>query len=134
LPGEPILEEATEPLLVRESHLEALRSFLASREVDVVEVDLAQTRDEVDVFATLKAELEFPTWCGAGWDSFADAFEEIRASWTFPLALIVHGSEKLLAARMHLALHTILGFDFARESFSRVGEQLLPIYVVGDSA
>lgn len=124
LPDSTILEKRGEPHLVRESEGARLRAFLSSAGASLVEVDLGHAQNIVDVFEALKEVLEFPAWCGSGWDSVQDALSELREAWSFPLSIVVVGLPTLLVAQPHLALNTVLGLSGLSEAFSRAGDQL----------
>jgi hypothetical protein len=76
----------------------------------------------------LKSVLPFPDWCGSGWDSIDDAFQELRALWPFPLVIAVQGLDALLARRPRVGLQTVIRFDDLSGSLSRVGAQLVVLY------
>ena len=129
LPGPPIREEQGEPYLVRESERGRLLEHLSAAGAGVVEVDLGDADNAVDVLGALKEVLEFPSWCGSGWDSIFDAFSELREAWSFPLAIVVLGLPKLLVKQPHLALNTVLGLSRFCEEFSIAGDQLVVFYL-----
>ncbi|NYI41874.1 barstar family protein [Demequina lutea] len=129
MPGSPTLEEKSEPYLVRASESGHLRQFLSSAGASVVDVDLGDSTSLVDVVGVLREGLEFPSWCGSGWDAVHDAFPELRAAWPLPLAIVVAGLPKLMAAKPHLALNTVLGLSRLCEEFSIAGDQVLVFYV-----
>jgi len=129
LPGSPTLEERSEPYLVRASEGARLRGYLASAGARVVDVNIGESQNLVDVIGSLKEVLQFPSWCGSGWDSVSDAFSELRAAWPLPLAIVVVGLPRLMAERRHLALNTVLGLSRLCEEFSIAGDQVLVFYV-----
>lgn len=129
LPASPILDERSEPYLVRVSEGASLRQFLASAGASVVDLDIGDSRNLVDVLGSIKEVLQFPSWCGSGWDSVHDAFSELRAAWPLPLAIVVEGLPRLMAERRHLALNTVLGLSRLCEEFSIAGDQVLVFYM-----
>ncbi|WP_291377442.1 hypothetical protein [Demequina sp.] len=129
LPGPPILEERAEPWLVHSSQVSNLHKYLVSVGASVVEVRIGNARSVVDVVGALKEVLEFPRWCGSGWDSIDDAFEELRAAWPLPLGIVVRGLPELLAGWPHLALETVLGLSRLSKGFGVEGDQVLVFYV-----
>jgi len=129
LPGSPTLEERSEPYLVRVNEGASLRRYLASSGASVVEVDIGGAGSVVDVIAALKAVLPFPSWCGSGWDSLDDAFPELRAAWTLPLAIVVVGLPRVIAEKPHVGLNTVLGLSRLCEAFSIAGDQVVVFYL-----
>jgi hypothetical protein len=129
LPGSPTPEERSEPYFVRATEAANLRRYLTSAGASVFEIDIGDSRNLVDVFVSLKDVLQFPSWCGSGWDSVHDAFSELRAVWPLPLAIVVVGLPRLMAERRHLALNTVLGLSGLCEEFSIAGDQVLVFYV-----
>lgn len=128
-PPAPLLVDAAEPYLVPESRLDELRSYLASAAAKVVDAQIGDAGDVAAVIGALKAVLPFPGWCGSNWDSIEDAFAELREGWSFPLVIVVHGLEPLLARKPHLALEVVIRMSGLSQAFSSAGEQLMVCYV-----
>jgi hypothetical protein len=128
-PPAPLLVDAAEPYLVPESRLDELGSYLASAAAKVVDVEIGSADDVAAVIGALKAVLPFPDWCGSNWDSIEDAFEELREGWSFPLVLLIHGLEPLIARKPHLALEVVLRMSGLSQAFSVAGDQLMACYV-----
>ena len=106
-----------------------LISILGASLVPAIAVDIASSQSVAQVIDQLKAVLPFPRWCGSGWDSIDDAFEDLRESWTFPVVLVVHGWEEMFEVAAHDALAVTLGLSRLREAFSRVGQQFEVLYL-----
>lgn len=128
-PPAPLLVAAAEPYLVPESRLDELGSYLASVAAKVVDVEIGGAGDVAAVIGALKAVLPFPDWCGSNWDSIEDAFDELREGWSFPLVIVIHGLEPLLARKPHLALEVVIRMSGLSQAFSSAGEQLMVCYV-----
>lgn len=128
-PPAPLLVDAAEPYLVLESRLDELGSYLASAGAKVADVEIGDAGDVAMVIGALKAVLPFPDWCGSNWDSLEDAFEELRERWSFPLVIVVHGLEPLIARKPHLALEVVIRMSALSQAFSSAGEQLMVCYV-----
>lgn len=116
------------PCLVEYAALDVLRSSLVAEAATVVEFDLSSATSSMDVIEALRRVLPFPDWCGSGWDSMDDAFEELRAAWPFPLVVIAHGLPDLLASRTHLALEVVLEFERLERAFSLGQQQYVQLY------
>ncbi len=128
-PPTPLLVDAAEPYLVLESRLDELGSYLASAAATVADVEIGDAGDVAMVISALKAVLPFPDWCGSNWDSLEDAFEELREGWSFPLVIVIHGLEPLIARKPHLALEVVIRMSALSHAFSAAGDQLMVTYV-----
>jgi len=93
-----------------------------------VEIQLGDATTSVDVIEKLKAVLEIPEWCGSGWDSIEDAFEELRVLWQLPLMLLVHGADALTRFRPQLTLETVLRLAELSRPFPVAGDQFVVAY------
>lgn len=128
LPVPPILVSRADPYLVAQSQVQALEAYFESRDAAVVSVEVSSAHDEPSVVGALKSVLPFPDWCGSGWDSMEDAYEELRQAWTFPLVLLVHGTPALVSAHPQVALQTVVRLSDFTRAFSSSGEQLVVVY------
>jgi len=128
VPRETLLTSPAEPYLADQSSIPGLRAMAESRGASWCEVDVRGVRNSADFIDRLKAELPFPGWCGSGWDSVDDAFEEIRAEWPFPLFLRIVEMRWLLTEHPHAGMQTAIRLDELSRSFSRTGHQLTVIY------
>lgn len=124
-----LAEGPAEPYLVVEERLTELRRLSMAADATWTTVDVANASDVGAVIDTLKLVLPFPDWCGSSWDSIADAFEEIRQSWSFPLIIAVGGLNSMLESRPHLALETVLRLSELGQAVSSTGDQLTVFYV-----
>lgn len=124
-PSPPVVHARSSPILVARGQLEALRRYAEDAEVRYVEADVSGVVDTVDLIGVIRSVLPFPAWCGSGWDSIDDAFDELRAAWTFPLLLVLTGYDELLARHQHLALEASLRLHELSEAFSRVEAQFM---------
>lgn len=127
VPSPPLVSRA-EPYVIPASQTGALEVYFRAQGVKVQLADVSTARSESDVILSLKSILPFPDWCGSGWDSMEDAFEELRQAWAFPLVVLMTGLPTLMTAEPHLALQTVVRLaDFTR-AFSVSGDQLLVVY------
>lgn len=124
-PAPPLVEARSEPYLVRSDTVANLLAYASSRDARTAEVDVAGAGATGQVIDALKRSLPFPDWCGSGWDSVEDAFEELRATWGCPLLLVVRGVDHLLGSRPQLALATVVRLAELARSFSVAGDQLI---------
>jgi hypothetical protein len=115
-------------LLVENDDVEGLRQYLRDHGVVCVEIDVNEAASTLDVIGALKNVLLFPSWCGSSWDSIDDAFDDIRAGWSFPLAVVVHGLRSLFERDPHLALEVALRLHELANAFSAAGEQFLAVF------
>ncbi len=97
----------------------------------MVEFNVHQCRTNGDVIGEMRNVLQFPDWCGSGWDCVEDAFEDLRQVWRFPLMLLIFGLQPLVSTQPHLGLQTVIRLSALQSAFSVSGDQLLPIYVWG---
>jgi hypothetical protein len=95
-PEPPLVEARTVPLLVTTSRLDQLREFAEEHGAEYVEADSSQADEAWQVMHALKEVLPFPSWCGSGWDSIDDAYQELRDSWPFPLVLVLRHFDRVL--------------------------------------
>ena len=119
------------PLLVGRGSLAVARGELRDGGVAVIEVDLSGAESTWDVTMRLKSVLPFPDWCGASWDSFDDAFEELRQEVELPAALIVDGLDGLLEHSRQVALETVVRLAELGTAFSIAGDQFVVLYLDG---
>jgi hypothetical protein len=127
----PIRDRA-EPYLIESAVILQLRDAASAHSADVRVVQIEDAASAADVVDALKAALPFPDWCGSGWDSVEDAFEDIRQLWRFPLIVVVDGLQPLSSTRQHLALQTVIRLGELSRAFSIAGDQLAVLYS-GDS-
>lgn len=124
-PLPPVVLARSSPMLVASGQLEALRRYAEDAGLRYVEADVSGAADTVGLIGAIRSVLPFPEWCGSGWDSIDDAFDELRTAWTFPLLLVLTGYDELLTRRQHLALEASLRLHELSDAFSRVEEQLM---------
>lgn len=125
LPPAPLLVGQAEPYLVLQSRLDEFRRYVAAVGASPVDVLIGEANGAAEVIDALKAVLPFPGWCGSGWDSIDDAFEEIRRGWGFPLVVVVHGLESLITRRPHLGFNVVIRMSELSHAFSVAGDQLM---------
>jgi hypothetical protein len=106
-----------------------LRSALLAGKMTIDEVDIGAAASTFEFFTALRGVLRFPDWCGSGWDSFWDAFEDITALNTFPRALLVSGLQTLWNNNASLALEIVIEMANADRSFELAGAQFAIVYV-----
>lgn len=128
LPAAPFFKDPTQPLLIRTSALDQLRTFARAEGMTMREVDIASAGSAMDVTAGLKAVLPVPAWCGSSWDSLDDAFEEIRSGLKFPEILVVSGGSTCWSRDQHLFLQTVLMLAHLSQAFSSAGDQFAVVY------
>jgi len=119
------------PLLVRRESLAVARRVLHDAGVEMIELDLSGAESTWDVTMRLKSLLPFPDWCGASWDSFDDAFEELRQELALPAALVVDGLDDLLERSRQVALETVVRLAELGTAFSVAGDQFAVLYLDG---
>jgi hypothetical protein len=115
----------TPPLLVEFNQLDEFAAYFEDAGANRVDVAVANAVDSFSVIEALKTVLPFPEWCGSSWDSIEDAFEELRAAWSFPSLMVLRGFDRLLASHAHLALETTIRLHDLEQAFSVAGEQLI---------
>ena len=115
----------TPPLLVEANQLDDFAAYFEKAGANRVDVVVANAVDSFGVIEALKAVLPLPEWCGSSWDSIEDAFEELRAAWSFPLLMVLCSFDRLLADHTHLALETTIRLHDLEHAFSVAGEQLI---------
>lgn len=118
----------SQPYLLDTDRTAALAEYAAANGAAQFTVNLTEAQSSVEIIERLKAVLPFPDWCGSGWDSIEDAFEELRTAWDFPLVLLVRGADELMALRPQLALETIVRLADLSHAFSVAGDQLIVAY------
>lgn len=128
LPGPPFFAGSSEPHLLGTASADDFLRYVAANGAHSVVVDLTNVASTADVIAAFRAHLEFPDWCGSGWDSVEDAFEELRAAWAFPLAVLVQGAGRVAVDRPQLALETVVRLAALVHAFSVAGDQLIVAY------
>lgn len=128
VPSALLTRSAGEPYLTVSSALDEWSAFARVEAVTLRRVDLAAAGSVFEVIETLKAVLPFPRWCGSGWDSVDDAFEEILGDWRFPMILVVSGGPTCWARDPHLLLQTVLRLSELSHAFSVAGEQFVVVY------
>lgn len=121
----PLVHSTASPVLVEASRVEELAAHVVTGGASRVDVQIAQANSSFDVIEALKAVLVFPDWCGSGWDSIEDAFEELRSAWSFPLLMVVRGYDRLLDTHQHVALETAIRLHALEQAFSVGGDQLI---------
>ena len=131
LPGPPFLAARSEPFVLGTWAAGDLVAHLASHGASCVVLDVRWATTSADVIDALKVELPFPDWCASGWDSVHDAFDELSSAWTFPLAVLVRGADRLAAEDPQLALSTVVRLDELSRAFSRGGNQLIVVHEWG---
>lgn len=128
LPQPPLLVSGADPYVVVTAQANELERYFLARNANFLQTDVAAADRESAVVTALKSVLSFPDWCGSGWDSMEDAFEELRQAWAFPLVLLMTGLPTLMATNPQLALQTVVRMsDFIR-AFSASGDQLIVVY------
>lgn len=127
-PSPPVVHARSSPMLVARGQLEALRRYTQDAAVRYVEADVSGAVDTVALIGAIRSVLPFPEWCGSGWDSIDDAFDELRDAWTFPLLLVLTGYDELLSRHQHLALETSLRLHELSDAFSSVEEQFMVVF------
>jgi len=115
----------TPPLLVESDQLDDFAAYFEQAGANRVDIALVNAVDSFGVIESLKAALPFPAWCGSSWDSIEDAFEELRATWSFPSLMVLRSFDRLLADHAHLALETTIRLHDLEQAFSAAGEQLI---------
>lgn len=128
LPGPPFLAARSEPYLLGTWTAEDFAAYVSAQGAGCVVVDVAHATSSGEVTDALKANLEFPDWCASGWDSVHDAFEELRAAWPFPLALLVRGADRLAVRNPQLALSTVVRLEELSQAFGRAKVQVIVAY------
>lgn len=128
LPREKFLTGPAEPYLADESAIAELREMAESQGANWRHIDVRGVRNSGDVIDRLKTVLPFPGWCGSGWDSIDDAFDELREMWPFPLFVQISEMQWLLAENPHAGMQTAIRLDELSRSFSRAGDQLTVVY------
>lgn len=130
LPGVPPLLSASAPLMIRPVSADAVRSELSSAGARLSELSLGSVTTTVELFEQVRKILVLPEWCGSGWDSVDDAFEEIRAASSFPCVVLVQGLQELFARDPHLALEIVVRLSELEGAFAASGDQFAVIYQV----
>lgn len=109
-----------------------LQAFAEKSRAQYVEVDVSSATDTITLIGAIRGILPFPSWCGSGWDSIDDAFNELRSTWPFPIFLVLRGYSELLASNQQLALEAMLRLCQLEGSFSKAEAQLIVAFA-GDS-
>ncbi len=117
-----------EPYLVAEGRVREFRDHVVGVGATWREVDIGNAASVGAVVDGLKGVLPFPDWCGSGWDSIEDAFEELRQGWRFPVVVAVRGLRLMLATRPHLGLEVAIRLSELSRAFSVSGDQFIVIY------
>ena len=130
LPGVPPLLTRTPPLLFEADRELDIRTELESAGARLSTIDLGVVTTDFDFFAQLRTVLVFPDWCGSGWDPIEDAFEEIRASSSFPCFVVAHGLQHLLRRELHLGLEIVIRLSELQAAFALAGDQFVVVYQV----
>ena len=134
LPEAPLLLTASAPRLFERDRASDLRDELLSQGVRAAAIDLSTVATRSEFFDQLRTVLVFPDWCGSGWDSLDDAFEEIRLESSFPCFVLIYGLQDMLPRDLHLALEVVIRLSELEGAFSVAGEQFVVAYEVGPSA
>lgn len=129
LPQRLLAGGPAEPYLVQSERLSDLRGFAIDHGATWVDLAMAGVLDSGGAIRELKTVLPFPEWCASSWDSVADAFEEIRGSWTFPLVIAVHGLRHALETHSHVGLEVVIRLSELARAMSVEGDQLIVFYV-----
>jgi hypothetical protein len=128
IPPPPLLRAKSVPYLVDDGMVPHARRYFQDAGAHWFDIDIAAATTVSDVIDAIRSVLPFPSWAASGWDSVEDAFEEIRAGWTFPLVLACHGLPALLHGNPHLALETNIRLDGLQNAFSIVKDQFVVLY------
>jgi len=128
VPAAPFFKDRTQPLLIQTSALDRLRTFARAEGMTMRNVDIASAGSAMDVIVGLKAVLPVPAWCGSSWDSFDDAFEEIRSGLKFPEILVLWGGLTCWSRNQHVFLQTVLMLATLSDAFSSAGDQFTVVY------
>ena len=97
LPGPPLLAARSEPFVLGTWASDDFAAYASSHGAACVVVDVASAKSTTDVIEAFQGQLQFPDWCGSGWDSVHDALDELCSAWSFPLALLVRALGDLFA-------------------------------------
>lgn len=130
LPGVPPVLSMSAPLMVATVDSDAVRADLSSNGARLGGFSLGHVTTSVEFFEQLRKVLVFPQWCGSGWDSVDDAFEEIRAASSFPCFVIADGVQALFSRDPHLALEIVVRLSELQGAFATSGDQFAVIYLV----
>jgi hypothetical protein len=124
-PPPPLVRSAADPLLVESNRLDELVAYAEAAGATRVDVDVTKAANGFHVIEALKTVLPFPSWCGSSWDSIDDAFEELRAAWSFPLLMVLRGYGEMLASHQHGALETTIRLHEFQHALSAASDQLI---------
>lgn len=130
LPSVPPLLSTSAPILFLVDQASRIREEFLSSGARVAHIDLSAIGTNADFFDQLRKVLVFPSWCGSGWDSVDDAFEEIRAESSFPCVVLFRGIQDLLRRNIHLGLEIVIRISELQGAFSIAGEQFIIAYQV----
>lgn len=130
LPSTPPLLSSVAPLLFEREGAAEVRDEFITLGARVADIDLSTVTTRPDLFDQLRSVLVFPEWCGSGWDSIDDGFEEIRAASSFPCVVFVHGLQDLLRRDVHIGLEIVIRMSELQGAFSVAGDQFIPAYEV----
>lgn len=130
LPAVPPLLSTSAPLMVPTAASDAVRAHVSSAGARLGDLSLDHVTTTVEFFEPLRQILSFPEWCGSGWDSVDDAFEEIRAASSFPCFVLVNSIQELFSREPHLALAIVVRLSELQGAFATSGDQFVVIYQV----
>jgi hypothetical protein len=128
-PEPPLVISRASPLLVEAGRLDEVAVRITGAGAGRVDVLVADVANGFEMIEALKAVLPFPEWCGSSWDSVEDAFDELRAAWSFPLLLVIRGYDLLLDSHQHVALETAIRLHELEQALSVAGDQLIVAFV-----
>jgi hypothetical protein len=93
------------PYLLDQQVLAQVRADLRAAGFEIAEADASGVRDERDLLAVIGSALNFPEYYRPNWDAFDDCVGDMMREQAAPTALLVTGTDSLLASSP---------YDFAR--------------------
>ena len=124
-----LLGEPGKPYVVKQKRLTELEKFLADSPMHVVQLDASSVRNTEEFVAELK-EVVTLTFPDTSWSILEDAADDIDEEWTFPLALIVRGYNKMLTKSPEAALSAMWQLCNLSEGIRREGQQFDIYFVI----
>jgi len=129
VPEPSLLMAKASPFFAQAAHGQELVTFFSQQGAHIAHVDISRVQNGADVTSELRSVLPFPDWCGSGWDSMEDSFEELREAWQFPLVLVVSGIPILLQSQPQVAFQTAVRLSEFSRAFGLAGEDFLVLYL-----
>lgn len=117
------------PFFAQAAHAQELEAFFLQQRAHIAHADISRVQNGADVTDTLRSVLPFPEWCGSGWDSMEDSFEELHEAWQFPLVLMVSGVPALLQTQPQVAFQTVVRLSEFTRAFGLAGDDFLVLYL-----